>query len=97
MLTVNNMLPSGEEIIYETAVANFVPVRATGNQVEGAMDTLWIERDDGGRMPLVDGDVFVMNDKGATVARYILRWPGPSVDSETSQAGSHSVEAATAA
>lgn len=75
MLTVKHVLVSGEEFVYPTSVANFVPIKA--NTIDCRPPSLWIEPF-GTRFELITGMAYVMNDQGRTVAKYDLGgWPEP--------------------
>lgn len=72
MLTIKHISLSGEEMLYTSPIANYVPSRATERVGDPA--TVWIEPGShvtaGTRYPLTGGTIFVMNDHGKTVARY---------------------------
>ena len=71
MLTVKHITLSGEEFLYSTTRANFVPARA--KDCAPANDSLWIyEGPDESERELRSGTIFVMNERGSTVARYDL-------------------------
>jgi hypothetical protein len=77
MLTVCHKLPSGEDTIYQTETANFVPAAP---EPCGRPPSLWIETRDA-RFELITGMAYVMNDAGRTVAKYDLGGlPGPHGD-----------------
>lgn len=71
MLTVKHITLSGEEFIYATTHVNYVPGRAKAPQL--SEDGLWIyEGADERARELSGGTIFVMNERGSTVARYDL-------------------------
>ena len=75
MFTIKHILPSGEELLYESDIANHVPL-----SVSGRPPSLWIEpaSSGGSRFELITGMVYVVNGNGKTVAKYDLGgWPGP--------------------
>ena len=78
MLTIKHISLSGDEMLYLSPAANYTPERNRPDSLAKSNGpyspaTVWIdERNDGHRQPLTGGTVFVMNDKGSTVARYDL-------------------------
>lgn len=69
MLTVKHILPSGEELIHPTKFVNYRPaLHANGDT--GVC--LLVDDRDGDVMRLDTGIAYVMNDSGATVAKYDL-------------------------
>lgn len=72
MLTVKHIALSGEEFVYATSHVNFVPSGAKGEQSGPPnKDSLWIyEGTDERPRELCGGTIFVMNERGSTVARY---------------------------
>lgn len=69
MLTVKHITLSGEEFVYTTTHTNYVPANA--KNCAPASDSLWIyEGADERARELCGGTIFVMNERGSTVARY---------------------------
>ena len=69
MLTVKHITLSGEEFVYATSHVNFVP--ASAKNCAPAVDSLWIyDGADERARELCGGTIFVMNERGSTVARY---------------------------
>lgn len=73
MLTIKHIHLSGEEMLYTSPIANYVPENATATI--GLPASVWIEPGSkvvtsGTRYQLTGGTVFVMNEVGKTVARY---------------------------
>jgi len=75
MLTVKHILPNGEELIHPTGYANYRP----GLTAKGARCVcLLVDGRDDDVMMLETGIAYVMNDRGATVAKYDLDYvPDP--------------------
>ena len=81
MMTLKQILPSGEEFVYPTTHVNYVPLGSTGYAgADSPPTTLWRYDAEGSAIPLTEGSVFVMNEHGKTVARYTLYGEFPSVE-----------------
>lgn len=70
MFTVTHHTPTGMEVIH---AAESVVYR--GRLSEGGPVGVEVHKENGGSFIIDDGRVYVMNDKGATVASYILGPP----------------------
>lgn len=68
-MTVLHRYSSGHEEIHATSRVSFQPLQP---EVGGDAETVFWERPDGTTVPITDGQVFVMNDLGKTVAKYRL-------------------------
>lgn len=75
MMTVKHITLSGEEFVFATTHVNFIPGSAKHHVTTKA--SLWWY-DESGSHELDDGSVYVMNEHGKTVARYMLSSNEPS-------------------
>lgn len=73
MMTIKQILSSGEEFVYPSTHVNYVPQGSTGYAgVDVPPTTLWRYDAEGSAIPMTEGSLFVMNEHGKTVARYSL-------------------------
>lgn len=68
MMSVKHVTESGEEFVYPTTHVNFVP--AAAKNCAPAWDSVWRYDGDGRSHEMSEGNVYVMNEMGRTVARY---------------------------
>lgn len=74
MLTIKNITPLGSELLVQAKDAHYSPGEANGGR-EGYQPTIgsiWYGNEAGDWLQIRDGMVYVMNDKGSTVAKYDL-------------------------
>lgn len=81
MFTVKHTSSSYQDTIYSAREVRFNPSTSGPNQTP-TPETVWLSGGDSWSDPLTDGTVYVMNDNGATVAKYDL-----SVNSRTQTGG----------
>ncbi len=62
-MTIKHVSLDGNDVLYETKEVSFT---------QGPPRTVWIKHPDNRLEPLTGGHAYVMNDSGATVARYAL-------------------------
>jgi hypothetical protein len=83
MMTIKHIDKTGEEFVYETTHANFVP--SANKECAPANASLWRYDADGRAFELSDGRAYLMNSDGNTVATYQLSHTGPGNDLVGSQ------------
>lgn len=69
MFTVKHTSASLEDMIYATPTVNYVP--AVAKNCAPSHDSVWVYPGEQA-VEITDGNVYVMNDKGATVSIYRL-------------------------
>lgn len=70
MLTIKHIADDGDEHIYLTSHVNYVPSEA--KTAAGYPSSLWRYDETGRAHEFTSGMIYVMNDRGTTVARYDL-------------------------
>jgi hypothetical protein len=75
MMTIKHVDISGEEFVYPTTHINFIPGAAKNCVV--ATSSVWRYDEDGRAFEIDNGSVFLMNEHGRTVARYIISANAP--------------------
>jgi hypothetical protein len=72
MFTVKHTSPTWEDNLYSATGVRFTPAPSV-QSVTSPPETVWVRRVDTGiEFPITDGVIYVMNDAGATVAKYDL-------------------------
>lgn len=75
MMSLKHVALSGEEYVYPTTHVNFIP--AAVKNCAPATAGLWRYDEDGRAHEIDNGLVFVMNEHGRTVARYMISANSP--------------------
>lgn len=84
MMTLLNVLPNGhEDLIPVRRVSVYQPT--ADPQTSEDVAAVFGEIENGTVFPFKEGTVYVMNDSGATVATYHLRYPEPSAKVRVSE------------
>lgn len=83
MLTVKHIAPDGKETVFPALEVTYDPFHFTPTPV-GQSGYIWYEAPSGAGLNhrLEDGTVYVMNEAGATVARYVLSTAQPMTAAE---------------
>ncbi|RVG88687.1 hypothetical protein [Sinorhizobium meliloti] len=76
MMTVKHIDNSGEEFVYPTTHVNFIPA-AIKPPASSVSASVWRYAEDGRAYEIDNGSVYVMNEHGRTVARYMLSANAP--------------------
>lgn len=80
MFTVKHTSDDFCEAIYSATDVRYEPARDTPlNQVsDPTPQTVWLYGGDSGNRPITGGTIYVMNDAGSTVAKYLLSPQAPT-------------------
>jgi hypothetical protein len=76
MLTVRHIAPNGFEMIVQCEQVSFTP-EGYIDDANRARPEVFIEKKGETMIPISDGEIYVMNDAGKTVASYHLAYPSP--------------------
>lgn len=72
MMSVKHIGADGREAVLPATSVRFTPALSSQDGKTGAPATLWLKHGEADDQPITGGRAFVMNDTGATVARYDL-------------------------